>query len=121
MARTEGQRNQNSASYWNTLEASKQVSIKRQWIATRDGRTRDRHIELDGKTVGVDEPFRIDGMIAMFPGDFGVPEMDINCRCSVIDIVDNLDPQVQRVRNPITGKNEIASFYGYDEYRRIYG
>lgn len=76
---TEGNRNQNAAAYWQTQQSAKQVPLKRRWLATRDDRTRDRHIELDGQVVGVNEPFKLNGMSAMYPGDFGEPSMDINC------------------------------------------
>jgi SPP1 gp7 family putative phage head morphogenesis protein len=120
VARTEGTRNSNAGAYLNAQEASKQVPMKRQWYATRDDRTRDRHGKLDGQVVAVDEPFRMDGMKAMYPGDWGEPSMDINCRCTVLDIIAGLEPTVQRVRNSVTGKNMIASFAGYDEYEKAY-
>ncbi len=120
VARTEGNRNQNASSYWEAEEASKQVDLRRQWLATRDDRTRDRHGELDGQTVGVGEYFEIAGDKALYPGGFGDPAMSINCRCSVIDIIEGLEPTVQRVRNPLTGKTEIASFGSYQAYEEKY-
>lgn len=55
--------------------------ILKQWDATMDGKTRKTHRRLDGQIREVDEPFEIDGKTAMYPGGFGRPEEDINCRC----------------------------------------
>lgn len=65
---------------------------KREWVATQDDRVRDDHDEMDGQTVDMDEPFTApDGATAMFPGDFGVGEQDINCRCTTAPIVEDVD------------------------------
>ena len=47
-----------------------------------DGKTRPTHRKLDGQIREVDEPFEMDGKKAMFPGDFGDPAEDCNCRCA---------------------------------------
>lgn len=59
--------------------------VERTWMATNDNRTRDSHAEMDGQTVGMDEPFITpDGDELMYPGDpDGPPEEVINCRCTV--------------------------------------
>lgn len=60
-------------------------SVRRRWNATKDKRTRDSHAEMDGQTVGLDEPF-ISGLgnELMYPGDPDAPAEDrINCRCVV--------------------------------------
>jgi uncharacterized protein with gpF-like domain len=59
--------------------------VKRTWRATKDKRTRDSHSEMDGQTVGFDEPFVSgDGNELMYPGDPSAPASDrINCRCTV--------------------------------------
>ena len=56
----------------------------KQWDATLDSHTRPDHVELDGQIREIDEPFTINGFEAMYPGDFGVPEEDINCRCAIL-------------------------------------
>lgn len=61
---------------------------RKQWISTRDAFTRDAHKDLDGTIVDSDKPFEFKGAKAMFPGDFGKPELDINCRCYVKPIAD---------------------------------
>lgn len=46
--------------------------------------SRDTHEYLDGTTVPMDAPFyTFKGNSAMFPGQFGVAEEDINCLCWV--------------------------------------
>lgn len=51
----------------------------KEWIATRDSRTRDSHAAIDGETVGIDDTF---SNRLQYPGDQnGAPEEVINCRC----------------------------------------
>lgn len=60
------------------------IEVKKKWIATLDDRTRDAHAQLDGQVVDVDEPFRVDGMEIMEPGDPSAPpELVYNCRCTL--------------------------------------
>lgn len=77
------------ASNWATYEAQKISGVvrRRRWVATRDGRAREEHLALDGVEVGIDEPFRIGGLSAMYPGGFGVPEQDIQCRCTTVPVI----------------------------------
>jgi HK97 family phage portal protein len=87
IARTEVMRSSNFASF----EGYKQSGAvaRKQWIATvSDSRTRDEHSALQGKVVGIDEDFTIAGSAAPYPGDFGDPALDINCRCTVAPVVD---------------------------------
>ena len=69
------------------------IEVKKQWLATLDGRTRHSHRILDGESVGIDEKFS-NGL--MFPADpDGAPAEVYNCRCTLIaDIAgfsDNID------------------------------
>ena len=60
--------------------------LKKVWMATPDGRTRDWHIDMDGQEVGVDENF-VDGLgnELEYPGDpGGAPETVYNCRCTMV-------------------------------------
>lgn len=75
------------------------IEVKKKWIATLDDRTRDTHGELDGQTVGVDEPFTVDGMEIMFPGDKSAPpELVYNCRCKLGYIYPKYDHLVNHDR-----------------------
>ena len=60
------------------------IILEREWIATSDGRTRDWHRELDGVTVGVDEPFENAIGKIMYPGDPSANGANVwNCRCTI--------------------------------------
>ena len=60
------------------------IIMKRDWIATKDSRTRHWHTELDGVEVDVDEPWVNDFGEIMFPGDPSAdPANTYNCRCSM--------------------------------------
>ncbi len=92
IARTEVMRSSNFA----TTDAYKQSGViaRKQWVATvSDGRTRDEHLELNGATIPIDEDFEINGNPAQFPGDFGDPALDINCRCTIAPVVDDEEPK----------------------------
>lgn len=64
---------------------AKQAGMKKKvWVTMDDERVRDPHRFLDGKTVGIDDVFEVDGATAMFPGDFGRADLDCNCRCYLL-------------------------------------
>ncbi|MFB6351805.1 MAG: phage portal protein [Bradymonadaceae bacterium] len=78
-----------SASNSGTHEAHKKAPVDyRSWLSTRDSEVRDAHRELDDKTssnpIPVEQPFEVDGHTADHPGDFGVAELDIQCRCTTV-------------------------------------
>jgi len=73
------------ASNFGDLEGMMQAEVeKKEWLATIDAVTRDTHEELDGEVVDIDEPFTGG---AMYPGDFGDPAEDVNCRCSILPVI----------------------------------
>jgi HK97 family phage portal protein len=54
-----------------------------EWIATRDGRTRDTHAMADGQVVGIGEAFNVGGAELAYPGDpNGDAGETVNCRCT---------------------------------------
>ncbi len=82
IVRTEAHRIQQAA----TLDAqngakAKGADVVKQWDSTLDGDTRPTHRRLDGQIREIDKPFEMDGKEAMYPGDFGDPAEDCNCRC----------------------------------------
>ena len=85
IARTEGHRITNEATYNAQVKAkSKGAQIMKEWDSTLDAKTRPEHQFLDGQLVDVDKPFKdSEGNEAMYPGDFGVARLDINCRCTM--------------------------------------
>ena len=85
IVQTESHRIQQAARQNARLTAkSKGAEIVKQWNSTLDGETRDTHRKLDGQIRELDEPFEIGGMKAMYPGDFGDPAEDCNCRCEAL-------------------------------------
>ncbi len=65
---------------------------KKQWLATRDGRTRMMHAEADMETVDIDKPFTVGGEELMYPGDpAGSADNVCQCRCSIIPVIEEGD------------------------------
>ena len=57
-------------------------NVKKLWWTMADGRVRDTHDYLHGVTVGLNDRFyTYDGDSALYPGDFTLPENNVNCRC----------------------------------------
>lgn len=85
IARTEGHR-VSQASALDAMQGAKDTgaNVVKQWDATLDGDTRKEHRELDGQIVDIDERFEVRGRKAKHPGGFGRPELDINCRCTML-------------------------------------
>lgn len=82
IVRTETHRIQEASRHDAQKEAvNKGAKVVKQWDSTLDGKTRRTHRKLDGQVREVDEPFEIEGRKAMYPGDFGDPAEDCNCRC----------------------------------------
>lgn len=61
--------------------------VKREWIYTKDKRTRSHHRSIPGLNrngVGLSEPFQTEYGVLMYPGDpRGRAADTINCRCAV--------------------------------------
>lgn len=56
------------------------IQVQKVWIATLDDRTRDSHRDLDGQTIGVDEPFHSLYGEIMYPADPNAAPADTwNC------------------------------------------
>lgn len=63
---------------------SKGKTVYKKWLTMGDDRVRDAHRYLEGVKVPYDGFFQsADGYKAKAPGQFGVPELDCNCRCIV--------------------------------------
>lgn len=85
IARTEGHRIQEQSSMDAAYKAKeKGADVVKQWNASRDSRTRPLHRKLDGQIKELDEFFEVNGFKAKQPSGFGVPHMDINCRCNIL-------------------------------------
>ena len=98
-ARTMTTNAQNSGRY-NTFERanSKGIDLTIEWQATLDGRTRHSHRMMHGQRRDVGEPFMVDGVKIMWPGNdrcdgSTVPqEMIWNCRCTLLSWVKGFEP-----------------------------
>ena len=95
IARTEATRLHASAAT-KTIKDSNSfgILVKKGWIGNLDGVTRDSHRYLITKysqkqnAIYPDEYFITEaGKKALYPGDFGLPGEDCNCRCAVKPIV----------------------------------
>ena len=97
------------------------IKLKKQWMATLDNRTRHAHAVLDGQTVDVDKPFKVDGYEIMYPGDSSAPGYLVyNCRCTQIAEVDGEDTSSggRRARDPETGESVLVEDMTYAEWAR---
>ena len=120
IVQTEGHRIQ-QASTFDAQQASKAkgADVVKQWDSTLDGKTRDTHRKLDGQIREIDEPFEVDGMTAMFPGDFGDPAEDCNCRCVSITraswALDEDELQTLKDRAEYFGLDKTKDFEDFKE------
>jgi len=82
IARTEvnGAQNGGTLLAW---EQSGQVASK-VWIAALDERTRETHLAAHGQVVPLTADFQVGAGMGPHPGAIGLPEEDINCRCTMI-------------------------------------
>ena len=114
IARTETHRVQQQS----RLDAFEHVSdqgviMGKTWISSLDNRTRDTHQELDGQTVAMDEEFESpSGATAEAPGQFGVAEEDINCRCSFYSVIKGFEPEFRRVKG-----EGVVPYTNYKEWK----
>ena len=82
IARTESHRIQQASTYDAQQAAKKRgADVVKQWDSTLDGRTRSTHRHLDGQIKEIDDYFEIGNRKAKYPGEFGDPAEDVNCRC----------------------------------------
>lgn len=85
IARTEGHRISQEATYEVQTKAKEAgASVIREWSSALDNRTRKSHRKLNGQFRDINEAFEVNGHKVMYPGRFGIPHEDINCRCSVL-------------------------------------
>lgn len=95
------------------------IKLKKRWLATLDNRTRHAHAMLDGQTVDVDKPFKVDGYELMYPGDTSAPGYLVyNCRCTQIAEVDGEDTSSggRRAKDPETGESVLVEDMTYAEW-----
>ena len=94
------------------------IRLKKQWIATLDGRTRHSHRQLDGEIQPNDKAFS-NG--CMYPGDHrGKPAEVYNCRCTLVaELLDvDVSPGKRRAKDPDTGEYKVIEWTTYSEWEK---
>ena len=92
------------------------IKMIREWRSVLDLRTRHEHRLLDGQKRGVDEPFEVDGIQMMYPGDLssGAPGyMIYNCRCKVRAHAAGFNGNSSKYRD-----NSALMGMSYDEWKQ---
>lgn len=81
IAETEAHRIGNEIAF----DAAKAVGAKsKTWICMMLPTSREEHIWLNGVTVPIDAEFYNDkGQSTLYPGQWGVPDQDVNCLCEL--------------------------------------
>lgn len=120
IVRTEGHRiQQASADDARNAAKAKGADVVKQWDASLDGATRPVHRQLDGQIREVDEPFEAGGYKVMYPGKFGRPEQDCNCRCVALTrarwALDEKELETLKERAKFFGLDKTESFTEYRE------
>ncbi len=111
IVRTEAHRIQQASAYdAQQVAVSKGANVVKQWMSTLDGDTRQTHRKLDGQIRELDEPFEMDGKKAMYPGGFGDPAEDCNCRCQLLQ-----RSRLALDEEELKTLQERAEFYGLDK------
>ena len=58
--------------------------VMKTWVTMADDRVRDTHDYLEGMSVPINERFfTFDNDYGRYPGDFQLPQNNINCRCRI--------------------------------------
>lgn len=123
IARTEGHRVQQEAAHDAQRSAKeKGADVLKQWCATLDGLTRETHQKLDGQIRELDEDFEVDGMTAPYPGGFGDPAEDCNCRCCLLQrarwALDQDELETLKKRAEYYGLDKTE---GFEDFKQKYG
>jgi SPP1 gp7 family putative phage head morphogenesis protein len=115
IARTEAHRIQEEATYKGYQGAKRAgVKFRIRWVSTLDSRTRDTHKNLDGKFADEDGYFHSSGGKAKYPGGFGIAKEDIRCRCTSIQVFDDLEGKNTRY---VQETGEYIDYKTFDEWR----
>jgi SPP1 gp7 family putative phage head morphogenesis protein len=60
------------------------VRMEKEWLATKDSRTRPEHLAADGQRVPMDGKFTVGGEMMDRPGDGSASAgQNVNCRCAI--------------------------------------
>ncbi len=96
IARTETTRVESAARYdaFKYGETEYDIEQEKEWVATKDSRTRDTHRKADGQIVDLDQMFSVGRAKGAYPGDLDRAEEDINCRCRIITRIKGFESTV---------------------------
>lgn len=99
VARTEGGRTRSVSNEAVAEQAGKYVKLGKVWMSSLDLRVRFSHRVLDGQKADGEGYFHYNGKKAKGPHLWGAAEMDINCRCGVLQTVNGMLPEYRRGRD----------------------
>lgn len=112
IARTEVGHAASLARWAGWMQAGEDVVPFKRWITTMDGRERHAHATINRQLQKLSSPFVCEGSKAQHPGGFGKADLDINCRCAAIPVLDfNAAEQETKTLTP---DEEQALWVAYD-------
>lgn len=122
ITRTECHRiQQESAEDSRKAAKAKGADVVKMWDSVTDGDTRPLHRQLDGQIREVDEPFEAGGKKVMYPGKFGDPAQDCNCRCVALTrarwALDEKELETLKERAKYFGLDKTKDF---EDYKKKY-
>lgn len=123
IARTEGNRNLNSASFANFNKAQYDgvEGLFRQIVSTFDIRTRQQSQEVSGR-IDTGSGFEYPGGVIVFiPGNSGIEGWDINDREIATTMLEGFPPTSRRGRDPYTGENKVMNYDTFDSWAESNG
>jgi hypothetical protein len=122
IVRTEGHRiQQQSADDARNVAKKKGADVVKQWDASLDHATRPVHRALDGQIQETKDPFEYGGYRAMYPGGFGDPSQDCNCRCVALTRARwALDEGELNILKERAAYFELDKSESFDDFKRKY-
>lgn len=99
VARTESGRVRAEAQLETEEQAEEYAEFTSLWLSALDARVRAKHRKLDGKRADRNGYFHYGTWKAKGPHLWGIAEMDINCRCQKLMLVNNMIPEYRRGRD----------------------
>lgn len=99
VARTEAGRAMSIADEKATEHAGTYVKLDKIWCSTLDLRVRTAHRTMDGQKADDEGYFHYRRLMAKGPHQWNRANMDINCRCVTLKLVNGMLPAVRRGRN----------------------
>jgi uncharacterized protein with gpF-like domain len=83
IARTEVISSSNAGNHFSAEQTG--LDLQKEWVSTKDDRTRGAHEEVNGQIRDMKEPYEVMGEALQFPGDpSGSAKNVISCRCTEI-------------------------------------